>query len=205
MNLCQPQTSHDIFILDDEEGVRQTLCAILDSGGYKGVCFANDASLLEAIRRHCPAAVMLDVNLPGRSGLEILKDLAAYATPVVMISGSGSISTAVTSMKDGALDFIEKPFKRGDILERLQKIVARFASGNNTSIEQRVSSFNIPGREPLTRRERNVLQLLVTGAPNKQIGEMLGISYRTVEEHRSKIMHKLGLKNIAELLIAVLK
>ena len=78
MHSCAPRIAKEIYILDDEADVRETLCTILDVGGYKAVCFADEISLLEAIRRRCPAGVLLDVNLPGRSGLDILKDLAAY-------------------------------------------------------------------------------------------------------------------------------
>ena len=165
----------------------------------------DETSLLEAIRKRCPTAIMLDVNLPGRSGLEILKDLAIYPVPVVMISGHGDIPTAVTAMRDGAVDFIQKPFKRENILDRLGKLSTGFSGHSNEPLQQKISSLNFPGHAPLTRRERDVLQLAATGSSNKEIGEILHISYRTVEEHRSNIMHKLGVKNIAELLIAVLK
>lgn len=194
-----------VFIFDDDADVRETLQAILTAGGYKGVCFADETSLLDATRRRSPLAILLDVKLPGRSGLEILKDLATYAAPVVMISGHGDIPTAVGAMKDGALDFVEKPFKRADILDRLEKIVTGSLANRNVPFQQRVSSLNFPGSESLTRRERDVLQLAATGSTNKEIGEMLGISYRTVEDHRFNIMHKLGVKNIAELLLTVLK
>jgi FixJ family two-component response regulator len=204
MHSCEPGIAKEIFILDDEADVRETLCTILAAGGYKGVCFADETSLLEAIRRRCPAGVLLDVNLPGRSGLDILKDLAVYHAPILMMSGQGDIATAVAAIKDGAIDFLEKPFKAKEVLDRLGKIIASFSRDNSTALQRKISSINFPGREPLTRRERDVLQLVATGSSNKEIAETLGISYRTVEEHRSNIMHKLGVKNIAELLIAVL-
>ncbi len=193
------------FILDDDVSVREALRTILEFGGYKAVCFADETGLLQAIRQRCPLAILLDVNLPGRSGLEILKGVATYTVPAVMISGHGDIPTVVEAMKNGALDFIEKPFKYEDILGRLEKIVAGFSGNRNTTLQQKISSLNFPGREPLTRRERDVLQLAVTGSSNKEIAENLGISYRTVEDHRSNITHKLGLKNIAELLVTLLK
>jgi FixJ family two-component response regulator len=204
MHSCAPGTAKEIFILDDEADVRETLCTILDAGGYKGVCFADETSLLEAIRRRCPAGVLLDVNLPGRSGLDILKDLTVYHVPILMMSGQGDIPTAVTAIKDGAIDFIQKPFKSKEVLDRLGRIVAGFSRDRGSALQRKISSMNFPGREPLTPRERDVLQLVATGSSNKSVGETLGISYRTVEEHRSNIMHKLGVKNVAELLIAVL-
>lgn len=205
MNSSQPEAANDIYILDDDANVRKALRTILNAGGYRGVCFANEQSLLEAMRQRCPAAILLDVNLPGRSGLEILKDLAAYSCPVIMISGHGNILTAVQAMKDGARDFIEKPFKGSDILIKLGEATAGFPNKSSKSLPQRLSTVNFPGREPLTRRERDVLQCIATGLSNKEIAEMLEIGWRTVETHRSNIMHKLGVKNLAELLITILK
>lgn len=194
-----------VFILDDEADVRETLRTILVSGGYNAICFADQTALLEATRRRCPLVILLDVDLPGRSGVEILKDLVPYSVPVIMISDHSDIPTVVAAIKDGALDFIQKPLKRGDILDRLEQIVIGASSDPSTALQQRMSLLNFPGREPLTLRERDVLQLAATGASNKKIGEMLGISYRTVEDHRSNIMHKLDFKNFAELMITVLK
>ena len=103
-----------IFILDDDTGVRETLRIILESDGYKAVCLFDEASLHKALRQRSPLAILLDVNLPGRSGLEILKDLTRYSVPVVMISGYGDISTAVAAMKGGALEaFVEARQPRG--------------------------------------------------------------------------------------------
>jgi FixJ family two-component response regulator len=204
MHSSAQRIAKEIFILDDEADVRETLYTILESGGYKAVCFADENSLLEAIDRRCPAGVLLDVYLPGRSGLDILKDLAVYHAPILMISGQGDIATAVAAIKDGAIDFLQKPFNSKDVLDRLGKITAGFSPDSSTALQRKISSMNFPGREPLTPRERDVLQLVATGSSNKEIGETLGISYRTVEEHRSHIMHKLGVKNVAELLIAVL-
>jgi FixJ family two-component response regulator len=194
-----------IFILEDDAGVRETLRTILESDGYKRVCFVDEISLLESMRQFCPLAILLGVNLRSRSGLEILKDLVPYSVPVVMISGHGDIPTAVAAMKNGASDFIEMPFKREDILDRLENIVTGVPSNLDRTLKERIFSLNFAGREPLTRRERDVLQLAAIGSSNKEIGETLGISHRTVEDHRSKIIHKLGFKSLAELLIAILK
>ncbi|MBN8991330.1 MAG: response regulator transcription factor [Rhizobiales bacterium] len=195
----------EIFILDDEADVREALRTILQSGGYKPVCFADDVGLLETVRRRCPVAILLDVNLPGRSGLEILKDLADCPAPVVIISGRGDIPTAVTAIKEGAQDFIQKPFRGGELLGLLEKLLAASSTRCHEALGKKISSVNFPGREPLTRRERDVLRQVVIGASNKEIATALGISFRTVEEHRSNIMRKLGVKNAAELIIAVLK
>src|SRR4051812_47069709 len=112
-----------VFVFDDDADVRETLRTILEPSGYKEVCFADGISLLEATRQRCPLAILLGLDLPGRSGLEVLRDLRTYSVPVIMISGDGDIPTVVAAMKDGALDFIQKPFNRGDILDRLENIV----------------------------------------------------------------------------------
>lgn len=194
-----------IFVLEDDADARGALCTILESGGYKRVCFANETGLLESTRQRSPLAILLDVNLPGRSGLDVLKDLTAYSVPVVIISGDGDIPTAVAAIKNGALDVIETPFKREDILDRLENIAAGASGDPHEPPRQKLESFHFPGCEPLTRRERDILQLAATGSTNKEISEVLGISYRTVEDHRSNIVHKLGVRNIADLLIIMLK
>ncbi len=194
----------EIFILDDEADVREALRAILQSGGYSAVCFADEAGLLDAVRRRCPVAILLDVNLPRRSGLEILKDLADCPAPVIIISGQGDIPMAVRAIKEGAQDFIQKPFKRKDLLELLEKLLADSSIRTREAIKK-LSSVNFPGREPLTRRERDVLRQVAIGASNKEAAIALGISFRTVEEHRSNIMRKLGVKSAAELIITMLR
>lgn len=204
MHSCAANIAKEIFILDDEAEVRETLCTILKSASYKPVCFADETSLMEAMRRRYPVGVLLDVHLPGRSGLDILKDLAAYHVPILMISDHGDIANAVAAIKNGAIDFIQKPFSSRDILDPLGKVTAGFSRDTGTALKRKISMKNFPGREPLTPRERDVLELVATGSSNKEIGEALGISHRTVEEHRSNIMHKLGVKNVTELLIAVL-
>lgn len=205
MGLPQPSMEREVFILDDDPDVRETLRTMLEIGGYTVVCFSDSTGLLETVRRRCPVCILLDVNLPGRSGLEVLKDLRNYPVPVLMISGVGDIPTAVAAVRDGALDFIPKPFNRADILARLERIIAEFTPRSSGVLDQRIVSMRFAGRQPLTPRERDVLRLVVAGHSNKDIGSELRISHRTVEEHRSNVMHKLGAKNVAELLVAVLK
>lgn len=105
-----------VFVLDDDPVVRETLRIILESDGCKATCFFDEASLHEALRQRSPLAILLDVNLPARSGLKVLKDLKKYSVPVVMISGYGDIPTAVAAVTGGALDFLQKPLKRFDVL-----------------------------------------------------------------------------------------
>jgi FixJ family two-component response regulator len=205
MQLSEHGREKDIYILDDDADVREVLSVILEGAGYNAICFANEAALLDEMRQRYPACIVLDVYLPGRSGLEILKDLAGYPAPVLMISGQGDIPTAVDSIKGGAQDFIEKPFRRDAIVGQIEKTIAGFSYGKHQPKRQQ-PSLHFPGREPLSPRERDVLNLLVSGvSSSKELGLKLGLSPRTVEDHRAKIMRKLGVKNAVELMVAVMQ
>jgi FixJ family two-component response regulator len=120
-----------------------------------------------------------------------------------MISGQGDISMAVTAIKNGALDFIEKPFRGSEIVARLDEAIDAYAR-RQAEGDAKVASLHFPGREPLTRREREVLEQFASGASNKEAGRQLGISPRTIEDHRANIMKKLGARNAADLIRIVL-
>ena len=112
----------EIFVVDDDPAVRDTLSMVLSAGGYKVICFADGAALLSVARSRTPACILLDVHIPGKSGLDILKELHGedYPAPIFMISGQGDIAMAVSAIKNGALDFIEKPFRGSEIVARLK-------------------------------------------------------------------------------------
>ncbi len=170
--------------------------------GFAVVCFADGASFLAALRTQTPACIVLDVYLPGESGLDILKELNArsYTAPVFIISGKGDIAMAVEAIRNGALDFIEKPFRGSDVVARVREAIAADHRLNYDETAAKRGSFHFPNREPLTRREQDVLELLVSGATNKGAGQQLGISHRTIEIHRARIMEKLGAKTTADLI-----
>ena len=196
-----PEKQSEREILDDEAFAREALRVILEHAGYNVICFANELALLEMTRRRCPSCILLDVKLPGRSGLEILKDLADYPAPVIMVSGQGDIPMAVNAIKSGAVDFIQKPFRAKEIVSQLEGIITGFSFRNRKDVlGENLSLLNFPGKEPLTRRERQVLQLLTSGLSNKEAALTLGISPRTVEDHRANIMRKLNVKSTTELL-----
>src|SRR5438046_7923815 len=115
----------EIFVVDDDPGVRDTLSLVLAAGGYQVICFADGAALLSVARSRTPACILLDVHIPGKSGLDILKELHGedYPAPIFMISGQGDIAMAVRAIKNGALDFIEKPFRGSEIVARLTEAI----------------------------------------------------------------------------------
>ena len=197
----------EIFVVDDDPAVRDTLSMVLSAGGYEVICFADGAALLAVARTRTPSCILLDVHIPGKSGLDILKELHGedYPAPIFMISGQGDISMAVNAIKSGALDFIEKPFRGSEIVARLDEAIEAYArrqAENNSA--SRISTMHFPGREPLTRREREVLEQFTAGASNKEAGRHLGISPRTIEDHRANIMKKLGARNAADLVRIVM-
>jgi len=201
----KPAPRGEIFVVDDDPAVRDTLSMVLSAGGYQVICFADGAALLAVARGRTPAAILLDVHIPGKSGLDILRELHGedYPAPIFMISGQGDIAMAVSAIKNGALDFIEKPFRGNEIVARLNEAIGAYARRQNPNISN-IASLHFPGREPLTRREREVLEQFTSGASNKEAGRTLGISPRTIEDHRANIMKKLGAKNAADLVRIVM-
>lgn len=192
-----------VFIVDDDQAVRETLTLLLRIEGFSTQSFSGDGAFLAAVRVASPACVLLDLHLPGRSGLEVLKDLSdlKFTAPIIVMSGQSDIATAVAAMKRGALDFLEKPFAAAAMLERVHEAVAAYRRASAASFYG-LSDF--PGCQLLTSREREVLGQVAGGASNKEAGRRLGISPRTIEVHRARIMDKLGARNAADLMRIVL-
>lgn len=198
-------TNGDVFIVDDDPLVLNALSVVLTREGYRVTGFAEGASFLAAARSHTPTCVILDVHMPGRSGLDILKDLNAqqYPAPIFIISGIGDIPMAVEAIKHGALDFIEKPFDVSTVVTRVRDAVEAWSRrAGQAGGDALPKAF--PGHDLLTARERDVLGQIASGSSNKQAGRELGISPRTIEVHRARIMEKLGAKNAADLVRIVL-
>jgi FixJ family two-component response regulator len=199
-------TSEDVFVVDDDPLVLNALTIMLSRAGYKVTGFAEGASFLAAAKSRTPACIVLDVHMPGQSGLDILKELNAqqYPAPIFMISGIGDIPMAVEAIKHGAFDFIEKPFDATTVVTRVREAVDAWTrrAGQANGAEALPKAF--PGNDLLTSRERDVLGQIASGLSNKEAGRELGISPRTIEVHRARIMEKLGAKNAADLVRIVL-
>jgi FixJ family two-component response regulator len=192
----------EIYVVDDDPAIRKTLTTIFLAKGYEVICFADGAALLATARQKTPACIILDVHIPGRSGLDILKELNAddYPAPIFIMSGQGDIAMAVDAIKNGALDFIEKPFRGSVVTEKVRDAIEAFARKQTANPATSSPRLHFPGREPLTRRESEVLAQLAAGASNKEVGHQLGIGTRTVEFHRARLMEKLGARNLADLM-----
>jgi two-component system, LuxR family, response regulator FixJ len=193
----------EIFIVDDDPMVRDMLSTLFTLEGYHVESFAEGNSFLAAARARQPACILLDVNMPGRSGIDILKELHArgYPVPIFMISGQADVPLAVSAIKSGAVDFIEKPFNIEAVLGQVREALASFVQHRD---ETGVFLNPFPSYHALTPREREVLALIASGASNKEVGRRLKISPRTVEVHRARIMKKIGAKNAADLVRIVL-
>jgi FixJ family two-component response regulator len=128
-HMAEQSSRGEIFVVDDDPAVRDTLSMVLKAAGYEVICFADGAALLSVARNRTPAAILLDVHIPGKSGLDILKELQGedYPAPIFMISGQGDITMAVGAIKSGALDFIEKPFRGSEIVGRLDEAIGAYA------------------------------------------------------------------------------
>lgn len=193
-----------VFVVDDDPSVRDALAVLLSFEGFAVREFADGQSLLDQMSQERPSCILLDVNMPGRSGIEILSaiDVNRSCVPVLMISGQGDIPTAVRAIKSGAFDFFEKPFDAETVVLRIRESIASFAA--QAAARQSPDEAQFPGYELLTPRERDVLKEIAGGASNKEAGRTLGISPRTIEVHRARVMEKLGAKNAADLVRIVL-
>jgi two-component system, LuxR family, response regulator FixJ len=197
--------SETVYVVDDDASVRDALSVMLTLEGFQVFGFADGDSLLAAVRQHQPDCVILDVHMPGRSGLDILKELhqRQNAVPLFIISGQGDIPMAVDAIKNGALDFIEKPFHAETLVTRIREAIAAAREKAQAQTGSRLAS-HFPGRDLLTPREFQVLELIANGASSKEAGRHLGISPRTIEVHRARVMEKLGAKNTIDLVHIVL-
>jgi FixJ family two-component response regulator len=192
-----------VVIVDDDISVRDALSLLFRVDGFATQTFSDGETFLDALPGIRPGCVILDLQLPGSSGLAVLRQLSErrFAPPVFVISGRSDVPTAVEVMKLGARDFLEKPFSASVMIDRVRDAAAAHRRASAGRIE---GLADFPGRDRLTCRECDVLSQVAHGASNKEAGRRLGISPRTVEVHRASIMDKLGARNAADLIRIVL-
>ena len=187
-----------IFVVDDDEAVRDSLEALLESAGLTVEVYASGRQFLNEFTAPPSGCLLLDMRMPDISGLELQQELAARGAtlPVIIITAYGDVPLAVKAMKAGAVDFIEKPFADEVILDSIRRALARGAQVRWTEWPADDLAARIAR---LTPREREVLEPLVLGRLNKQIAHDLGISPRTIEIHRARVMEKMQARNLAQL------
>lgn len=188
-----------VFIVDDDEAVRDSLRWLLEANGYRVKSFSGAEDFLEAYDPEQIGVLIVDVRMPGMSGLELQEELIARRAPlpIVFITGHGDVPMAVSTIKKGAVDFLEKPFNETD----LRAIVARMLQQANERASQAQAKKNQQAvLSRLTSREQQVLERIVAGRLNKQIAGDLNISIKTVEAHRANIMEKLEVTTVADLM-----
>lgn len=182
-----------IYVIDDDEAVRESLEALLDASGYEVATFGSAAAFREGFDPGGAGCILLDVRMPGMDGLTLLETLGAdgQRVPVVMMTAHADVPMAARAMRAGAADFIEKPFAQATLLDSVAAAMARAGPPPDATLRARF--------ERLTPRETEVLRQMVEGLPNKLIAHALGLSPRTVEIHRGRVMQKTGARSLAQL------
>lgn len=187
-----------VFVVDDDQAVRKFLKGLIETIGLRVETFPSASEFLEAYDPESPGCVVLDIRMPGMSGLELQRILVERQNilPVIILTGHGDVALVVASMKSGAVDFIEKPFNNEVLLDRIQSAVAKSTQLHEQRHKRRKIECSV---ELLTPRERQVLDLIVDGETNKGIARKLDISEKTVEIHRARVMEKMNAKSLASL------
>jgi two-component system, LuxR family, response regulator FixJ len=192
-----------VTLIEDDEAALDSLRALLEGHGYNVHCFPSAETFLDATGEDVPACVVSDVRMAGMSGLDLCRNLKRQGSlvPVILITGHGDIAMAVSAIKEGAFDFIEKPYNADHLIASIDKAIA--AQREQRSRESQAAEL-IERIAELSPRQREVMDLVARGHSNKQIAQRLGISPRTVENYRAWVMERMGAANVAELVRKVM-
>ncbi|MDH7787166.1 FixJ family two-component response regulator [Ochrobactrum sp. 19YEA23] len=190
--------SEAVYVIDDDEAFRDSLVWLLESSQYTVRAFDSAEAFLEVASPDMSGCVIADVRMSGITGLELHRRLQALGVdlPTIIVTGHGDVPMAVTAFRDGVVDFIEKPLDDQYVLERIEFCLAK--ARDNARLRQQADDF-ARRYESLTQREKEVLEYIVAGKLNKQIADLMDISIKTVEVHRSRVMEKMQVTNVAEL------
>ncbi len=191
-----------IYVVDDEETVGDSIEALLSSVGYEAEVFVSAGQFLESFDPSGAACILLDVKMPGMDGLTLLERMGAdrRGVPVIMVTGHGDVPLAVRAMQAGAADFVEKPFEEARLLQSIEQAISNAASAPVATDDNLTARF-----ARLTPRETDVMRQMVIGHPNKIIAYNLGLSPRTVEIHRGRVMRKIGADSLSHLVRLAIK
>jgi RNA polymerase sigma factor (sigma-70 family) len=197
-------TESIVYIVDDDDAMRDSLKWLLESRGLKVELYPSGDAFLRDFSRDLCGCLVLDVRMPGMSGLELQHELRrrGMVMPIIFLTGHGDVPMASRAFRSGALDFIEKPFRDDALLERIDDALERDAAER---MAREVASRERKCYERLTPREREVFALVVAGNSNKEIARLLGISHRTIDVHRARVMEKLGAHTLPDLVIKAAK
>jgi RNA polymerase sigma factor (sigma-70 family) len=187
-----------VFVVDDDLPVREALRSLVRSMGLQCETFASAAEFLRFPRPDVPTCLVLDVQLPGESGLDLAPELrrAGVDMPIIFMTGHGTIPMSVRAMKDGAMEFLTKPFSERELLDAIEQALERDATARIARVERDTIRERYA---TLTPRERDVFALVVAGRMNKEIAAKLGTAEQTVKQHRGRVMRKLRVRSLAEL------
>jgi RNA polymerase sigma factor (sigma-70 family) len=196
-------TEATVFVVDDDSSTRELLAWLMKRHGLRTEVFPDARSFLASYRREMPGCLVVDLNMPGMSGLDLQQYLKEHGVliPVLFLSGRADVPKAVKAVREGAIDFIEKPFDYKRVVALVEDCLRRDAQTRAQYERKRAVCERLA---QLTQREREVLELVVAGRMNREIAEQLDISIKTVEAHRAKIMEKLEVDSVAELVQATI-
>ena len=187
-----------VYIVDDDASVRSMVTRLFRTSGWQVESFANAAEFLDYERPDAPGCLVLDVDMPGLNGMELQQRLSERHAelPIIFMTGHGDIPMSVTAIKAGAVDFLPKPVSDQQLLEKVELAIQSHAKQEKESNEVKLFRERC---DLLSNREREVMNLVITGMLNKQIASRLGITQATIKAHRGKVMNKLGLRSVADL------